>query len=319
LGYTMRGSRFAQLSAFVEVAEHGSFTKAAAHFGLTTGSLSLTIRALEEALGVRLLNRTTRSVALTEAGERILTRLRPLLDDFATVVDSANAFRDSPVGSLRLTVPPGVETYLIGPMLARFLAEYPEIVIEISIDASMTDIVAGRYDAGIRFGKRIERDMIAVRISDEIRHLVVASPDYLARHPRPQTPEDLLSHNCIRMRFPSGTFLPWQFTVEGQIVEFEIKGSVIVNEPELLARAALDGIGLLYMVEDYVRPMISAERLIPVLEQWMPPPTDAFFLYYPSRRQNPAPLQALIDFLRASLKTNAKRKKKKALESMEAS
>ena len=319
MGYTMRGSRFAQQSAFVEVVDHGSFTKAAAHLGLTTGSLSLTIRALEEGLRVRLLNRTTRSVALTEAGERMLTRLRPLLDDFATVVDSANAFRDRPVGSLRLTVPPGVETYVIGPMLARFLTEYPEIVIEISVDATMTDIVAGRYDAGIRFGKRIARDMIAVRISDEIRRVVVASPDYLARHPQPQTPQDLLSHNCIRMRFPSGAFLQWQFAVEGKIVELEVNGSVIVNEPELLVRAALDGIGLLYMVEDYVRPMICAGRLIPVLEKWMPPPTDAFFLYYPSRRQNPAPLQALIDFLRASLKRNAKCRKKKAQGSMEAS
>jgi DNA-binding transcriptional LysR family regulator len=319
LGYTMRGSRFAQLNAFVEVAGHGSFTKAAAHLGVTTGSLSLTIRALEEGLGVRLLNRTTRSVALTEAGERMLTRLRPLLDDFATVVDSANAFRDRPVGQLRLTVPPGVETYLIGPTLARFLTQYPEIVIEISVDPTMTDIVAGRYDAGIRFGKRIARDMIAVRISDEIRHVVVASPHYLARHPQPQSPQDLLSHNCIRMRFPSRAFLPWQFAVEGEIVELEVNGSVIVNEPELLVRAALEGVGLLYMVEDYVRPMISAGRLIPVLEKWMPPPTDAFFLYYPSRRQNPAPLQALIDFLRTSLKRNAKCGKKKAQGSMEAS
>jgi DNA-binding transcriptional LysR family regulator len=249
----------------------------------------------------------------------MLTRLRPLLDDFATVVDSANAFRDRPAGQLRLTVPPGVETYLIGPMLARFLAQCPEIVIEISIDATMTDIVAGRYDAGIRFGKRIARDMIAVRISDEIRHVVVASPDYLARHPQPQTPQDLLSLNCIRMRFPSGAFLPWQFAVKGQIVELEVNGSVIVNEPELLVRAAIDGIGLLYMVEDYVAPMICAGQLISVLDKWMPPPTDAFFLYYPSRRQNPAPLRALIDFLRANLKTNARSRKEKAQGSMAAS
>jgi len=307
----MRGSRFAALSAFVEVAEHGSFTKAAGELGLTKGSLSQTIRALEESLGVRLLNRTTRSVALTEAGERILTRLRPLLDDFEAVVDSANAFRDRPAGQLRLTLPPGVQTYLIGPVLARFTTQYPEIVIEISVDATMTDIVADRYDAGIRFGKRIARDMIAVRISDKIRQVVVASPDYLARHPQPQTPEDLLSHNCIRMRFPSGAFLPWLFAVEGQIVQLEVEGSVIVNEPELLVRAALDGIGLLYMVEDYVRPMMSAQRLIAMLEKWMPPPSDAFFLYYPSRRQNPAPLQALIDFLRTNLKTNARSEKQR--------
>jgi DNA-binding transcriptional LysR family regulator len=153
--------------------------------------------------------------------------------------------------------------------------------------------------------------MIAVRISDAIRHVVVASPDYLARHPQPESPQGLLSHNCIRMRFPSGAFLPWQFAVEGEIVELEVNGSVIVNEPELLVRAALEGVGLLYMVEDYVRPMISKGRLTPVLEKWMPPPTDPFFLYYPSRRQNPAPLQALIDFLRTNLNKNAKCRKKK--------
>jgi DNA-binding transcriptional LysR family regulator len=307
----MRGSRFAELSAFVEVAEHGSFTKAATHLGVSTGSLSHTIRALEQSLGVRLLNRTTRSVALTEAGERMLRRLRPLLDDFAAVVDSANAFRDRPAGQLRLTVPPGVTTYLIGPLLARFLTQYPEIVIEISVDATMTDIVAGRYDAGIRVGKRVARDMIAVRISDEIRHVVVASTDYLARYPRPQTPQDLLSHNCIRMRFPSGAFLPWQFAEGGEILELEVDGSVIVNEPELSVRAALDGIGLLYMVEDYVAPLVSAGRLMSVLEEWMPSPSDAFFLYYSSRRQNPASLQALIDFLQTNLRTNAKLRKRR--------
>jgi DNA-binding transcriptional LysR family regulator len=161
--------------------------------------------------------------------------------------------------------------------------------------------------------------MIAVRISDKIRHVVVASPDYLASYSQPKTPQDLLSHNCIRMRFPSGAFLPWQFVVQDHIVELEVNGSVIVNEPELLVRAALDGIGLLYMVEDYVAPMMSAGRLIPVLENWMPPPIDAFFLYYPSRRQNPAPLQALIDFLRTSLKTNAKGRKERAQGSMKAS
>lgn len=212
LGYTMRARRFAQFSALVEIADYGSFTKAAAHLGISTGSLSQTIRALEESLGVRLLNRTTRSVALTEAGERMLTRLRPLFDEFAAVVDSANAFRDRPAGHLRLTVPPPAASHLIAPLLARFLTQYPDIALEISVDPTLTDIVAGRYDAGIRAGKRIARDMIAV-------------------------------------------------------------------------------------------------RLVPLLEKWMPPPTDPLFLYYPSRRQNPASLQALIDFLRSNLKTNARSRK----------
>lgn len=168
----MRGRRFAQFSAFVEVADYGSFTKAAAHLGISTGSLSQTIRALEESLGVRLLNRTTRSVALTEAGERMLTRLRPLFDEFAAVVDSANAFRDRPAGHLRLTVPPPAASHLIAPLLARFLTQYPDIALEISVDSTLTDIVAGRYDAGIRAGKRIARDMIAVRVADEMGHPV---------------------------------------------------------------------------------------------------------------------------------------------------
>jgi len=307
----MRGRRFAQFSAFVEVAEYGSFTKAAAHLGISTGSLSQTIRALEESLGVRLLNRTTRSVAVTEAGERMLTRLRPLFDEFAAVVDSANAFRDRPAGHLRLTVPPPAASHLIAPLLARFLTQYPDIALEISVDPTLTDIVAGRYDAGIRAGKRIARDMIAVRVADEMRHLVVASPDYLARQPEPQKPEDLLSHNCIRVRFPSGAFLPWQFAVDGQIVELEVGGSLIVNEAEISVRAALDGVGVLFGWEGYIRPMISTGRLVPVLEKWMPPPSDPLFLYYPSRRQNPASLQALIDFLRTNLKTNARSRKEK--------
>lgn len=300
----MRGKRFAELSAFVAVADHGSFTKAATHLGVSLGSLSQTIRGLEESLGVRLLNRTTRSVAPTEAGERMLTRLRPLLDDFVAAVDSVNAFRDRPAGQLRLTVPPPVASFVLAPLLARFLAQFPEIVIEVSVDGAMTDIVAGRYDAGIRLGNRIARDMIAVRITDDLRFVVVASPDYLARHPRPETPQDLQAHNCVRTRFPSGALPPWRFAVEGKILEFEVEGSVIANEPELLVRAALDGIGALYMLEDYVAPMISAGRLVPLLETWMPPPSEGFFLYYPSRRQNPASLRALIDFLRANLKAS---------------
>jgi DNA-binding transcriptional LysR family regulator len=298
----MRGSRFAELSAFVAVADHGSFTKAAAQLRMSTGSLSQAIRALEEGLGVRLLNRTTRSVAPTEAGEQVLMRLRPLLDDFAAVVDSVNAFRDRPAGQLRLTVPPPVASFVLAPLLARFHAQYPEIVIEISAAPELTDIVAGRFDAGIRSGNRVARDMIAVRITEDRPFVVVASPDYLARHPRPQTPHDLQAQNCIRTRFAGGVFHPWMFAVDGKIVEFEVEGTVIANQPEILIRATLDGIGLFYAAEDYIASMIPTGRLVPLLEAWMPPPSDGFYLYYPSRRQNTAALQALIDFLRANLK-----------------
>lgn len=312
----MQGRQFAELSAFVEVAEYGSFTKAARHLGVSTGSLSQTIRALEESLGVRLLNRTTRSVALTEAGERMLKRLRPLLDDFTAVVDYANAFRDRPAGHLRISVPPGAASYLVGPLLGRFHTQYPEIAIEIWVDSTLTDIVAGRYDAGVCVGNRVARDMIAVRISDEIRHVVVASPEYLARHPQPQRPEELLSHNCIRLRFPSGQFLPWRFAVKGEIVELAVEGSLIINEAEMSVRTALEGVGVLFSNDSFVQPMISRGRLVPLLEKWMPPPSDAYFLYYPSRRQNTAALQALIDYLRTNLKTNAKARKEKSHESI---
>jgi DNA-binding transcriptional LysR family regulator len=300
----MRGTRFAELSAFVAVADLGSFTKAAAQLRMSTGTLSQTIRGLEESLGVRLLNRTTRSVAPTEAGEQMLTRLRPLLEDFVAVVDSVNAFRDRPVGHVRLTVPPPVASFILAPLLARFHAQYPEIVLEISVDSALTDIVAGRFDAGIHIGNRVARDMIAVRITEDRRFVVVASPDYLARHPRPETPHDLQAHDCIRTRIAGGIFLPWRFAVEGKIVEVDVEGSVIANQTEILIRAGLDGIGLLYMDENYIMPMISAGQLVPLLETWMPPPSDGFFLYYPSRRQNPASLQALIDFLRANLKAS---------------
>jgi DNA-binding transcriptional LysR family regulator len=220
-------------------------------------------------------------------------------------VEAVNAFRDKPAGRLRLTVPPPVASLVLAPLLARFLAEYPDIAIDISVDSAMVDIVAGRFDAGIRIGERVARDMIAVRITDNIKVMVVASPAYLARHAALRTPGDLANHNCIRVRFPGGDFLPWAFAVEGRIQQFEVEGSVIVNESDLAIRAALDGIGVLYEISDYVAPMIAEARLVAVLEDWMPPPSDGFFLYYPSRRQNPAALQALIDFLRKNLKTGA--------------
>src|SRR5215813_6563840 len=206
----MRGTEFAELSAFVEVAEQRNFARAAAQLGIAPSTLSQTVRALEERLGVRLLNRTTRSVAPTEAGERMLSQLRPLLDGFDAAIESVNAFRDRPAGHLRLTVPPPVAKFTLAPILARFLAKYPEITLEISVDAGMVDIVAGRFDAGFRRGNVIARDMIAVRVTDDMRQVAVASPDYIARHGRPRVPADLQAHNCIRFRLPGGGFIPWE-------------------------------------------------------------------------------------------------------------
>ena len=289
------------MNAFVAVAERRSFAKAAVQLGISRSRLSETISGLEARLGVRLLNRTTRSVAPTAAGERLLARLRPLLDDFAVVLDSINAFRDKPAGLLRLTVPPPVATLMLAPLLARFLAQYPMIELEISVDAALTDIVAGRFDAGIRAGERLERDMIAVRIGEEIRGVVVAAPDYLARQPRPTTPRDLQTHNCIRFRFPSGVIVPWQFEKKGKKVEVAVEGRLTVNDLDLAIRAALDGVGVLYTALGYAAPEIKAGRLVPLLEDWRTR-SAAIFLYYPSRRQVPAPLQAFIEFLRENLR-----------------
>ena len=297
----MRRPELGEMNAFVAVAEQRSFAKAALQLGISRSRLSETISGLEARLGVRLLNRTTRSVATTAAGERLLASLRPLLDDFAGALDSINAFRDKPSGLLRLTVPPPVATLMLAPLLARFLAQYPTIELEISVDAALTDIVAGRFDAGMRAGERLERDMIALRIGKEMEGVIVAAPDYLARHPRPTTPQDLEAHNCIRLRFPSGTIVPWQFEKRGKKVELVPEGSLTINDPELAMRAALDGVGVLYTGVGYAASEIKAGRLVPLLEDWRLP-SAAIFLYFPSRRQVPAPLQAFIDFLRENLR-----------------
>ena len=297
----MRRPELGEMNAFLTVAERRSFAKAAVQLGISRSRLSETIRALEDKLSVRLLSRTTRSVAPTAVGERLLARLRPVLDDFDSALDSINAFRDKPAGRLRLTVLPPAANLMLAPLLSRFLAQYPAIDLEISVDAALTDIVAGRFDAGIRPGERVERDMIAVRIGEEMRGVLVAAPDYLARHPRPTTPRDLETHSCIRFRFPSGMIAPWHFEKKGKQVEVAVEGRLTVNDEELAIRAAVDGVGVLYTAVGYAAPEIKAGRLVPLLEDWRPR-SAAIFLYYPSRRQIPLPLQAFIEFLRENLR-----------------
>jgi DNA-binding transcriptional LysR family regulator len=296
----MRGPGLAEMNAFVAVAEQRSFAKAAVQLDISRSRLSETISALEARLGVRLLSRTTRSVAPTTAGERLLARLRPLLDDLAGALDSINTFRDKPAGLLRLTVPPPVASFMLAPLVSRFLAQYPAIELEVSVDATLVDIVAGRFDAGMRAGERVERDMIAVRIGEVIGGVVVAAPSYLARHPRPTTPRDLETHNCIRFRFPGG-MLAWQFEKRGKQVEVAVEGNLTVNDQELAVRAAADGVGVLYTALGYAAPEIKAGRLVPLLQDWQPR-SATILLYYPSRRQVPVPLQAFIGFLRENLR-----------------
>jgi len=293
----MRRFGLAEMNAFVAIAERSSFAKAAAHLGVSRSSLSETIRALEEKLGVRLLNRTTRSVALTEVGERLLAQLRPVLDNLDAALESVNVFRDKPAGLLRLTVPRPAAKTVIAPILARFLAEYPAITLDISVDSALTDIVRDRFDAGIRPGHRVEQDMVALRVGEDARPTIVASPDYLGRHAAPKAPSDLQSHNCIRMRFASGAVARWTFEKRGKALEVMVTGSLITSDGDLAVQAALDGVGIARVPRASIEVLVRQRRLVPLLADWMPR-SVGFFLYYPSRRQMPAALHAFVDFLR---------------------
>ena len=304
----MRITPYGEFSAFIAVAEQRNFTKAARQIGISTATLSQTIRALEERLGVRLLNRTTRSVSPTEAGETLLARLKPVLDDYEAAIDSVNQFRDTPAGIVRLTVAPPAAHSVITPRLREFAQLYPDIRLEISVDVANIDIVSSQFDAGIRRESAIDRDMIAVRVSGPVRGLVAASPSYLAAHPAPRSPQDLGDHNCLRFRLAGGAIMPWRFTRDGENFEIPVNGSLIANDVELMVAAALDGIGLIHLTRDYVRPYLADGRLVAVLEDWTSI-GDSLFLYYPSRRQVPAALRAVIDFLRSDGKARPERKK----------
>ena len=289
---------FTEMTAFVAIAERLSFAKAAVQLGVSRSALSETMRGLEDKLGVRLLNRTTRSVALTQVGERLLAELRPALASFEAAVESINQFRDKPAGHLRLTVPRPAAKMVIEPILGKFLAAYPAITLEIVTDSALTDIVRDRFDAGIRPGHVLEQDMIAIRVGEDARPTVVGSPDYLRRHGHPKTPVDLQTHNCIRQRFASGAIHQWAFEKRGKSVEVMVKGSLIVSDGDLALRAALDGVGLARLSTTLIGPHVAARRLVSLLEDWTPR-SVGFFLYYPSRRQAPAALQAFVDFLKA--------------------
>jgi DNA-binding transcriptional LysR family regulator len=293
----MRGTEFAEMSAFAAIAQQRSFTKAAIQLGVSRSTLSQNLRALEERLGVRLLNRTTRSVTLTEAGLRFVSRVQAL-GDLTAAVDEVNHYRQSPIGSLRIAVQPPVASYLIGPIMARFLREFPGINLDVEVVKMPADIVNGGFDAGIRFGEQVDQDMIAIPVMGEARFLVVAAPAYLARHPLPKTPRDLKAHDCIRNRLPNGAIFGWEFERNGKKVRAEVEGRLIVNDIDLSIQAALDGMGLAYLLYDYVASQIASGRLVPLLEEWSPR-MSGFFLYHSGRRQITGPLRALIAFLKA--------------------
>jgi DNA-binding transcriptional LysR family regulator len=294
----MRQASLAESSALVAVLEQKSFTKAAKLLGLSTPRVSDMVRSLEERLGVRLVERTTRSVAPTAAGERLLERLRPALDEYRAALESTNEFRNNPAGTLRITAVPPAADLILEEAMPRFLALYPDINVEISIDASPIDIVAERFDAGIRTGEHLAHDMIAVRICGKMHFVAVAAPTYLARRGEPKTPQDLAAHDCVRIRLPSGALVPWRFRIKRRIVEVHGQVRLAVNNGKFAVQAAIEGVGLLQAPLDYVKADLAAGRLVTVLDDWAPPPLDGMFLYYPSRRQIRPALKALADFFR---------------------
>ncbi len=300
---------FSETNALVAVLERRSFTKAAEHLGLSPARVSELVRNLEERLGVRLVERTTRSVAATTAGERLLERLRPLLDEYQTALELLNDFRDKPAGPLRLTVPPPAADFILAPLIASFIAQYPEISLDISIDRAFVDIVEARFDAGIRPSERVARDMIAVRISDEVPFVTAAAPAYLERRGAPKTPHDLIEHPCIRFRFATGAAAPWRFRQKRRTFEVQVEGPLTVTEPGVGVAAAVEGAGVIQLLDAYLAPEIAAGRLVRVLDDWVPAPLDGFFLYYSSRRQMRPPLKAFIDFLRESYRRAAAEQK----------
>jgi DNA-binding transcriptional LysR family regulator len=289
--------QLAALTAFVAVAEYRSFTKAAAKVGVALPTMSQTIRSFEEQVGVRLFNRTTRSVALTAAGSRLLAEVQPILEGIDNALDHLNSFRDKPIGILRLAVSRPFATMLLAPFLQPFLAEYPAIRLDIAYDDTETDIVSGRFDAGVRIGHRVERDMTILRIAEEFRLVAVAAPDYLEGRTLPSLPRDLLAHNCIQFRAPwDGSIQPWVFSNGDQQTEVAVDGQLVVNDVDLLLRAALDGVGVSYLPEPVVAPYLAQGRLIGLLPDWsrlLP----GFFIYHPSRRQTPMALQVFLRFI----------------------
>jgi DNA-binding transcriptional LysR family regulator len=292
----------ADLSTFALVAQHSGFRQAARASGQSASKLSEAVRRLEQQLGIRLLVRTTRSVMPTEAGALLLTRLRPALADVAGALDVLNDLRDSPRGTLRLNVPVSAARLFLPAMVNRFMTLYPDIVLELVVDNNFIDLAASGCDAGIRYGERLEQDMIAMPIGPRTeRFAVAAAPAYLARRGIPEHPRDLLQHACLRGRFLSGAVYPWEFARAGQTLTVDPSGPLIVtaSSSDLAVSAAIAGHGIIYLFEEWLAPHLASGALAPVLPDWwlsFPGP----FLYYPGRRHLPAPLRAFIDFVRAN-------------------
>lgn len=289
---------FGDLLAFLAVAREGSFTKAAAKLGVSQSALSHAIRGLEERIGLRLLTRTTRSVAPTEAGERLLRTVGPKFEEIDAELAGLSDLRDKPAGNIRIATGEHAADTILWPILAKLLPDYPDITVEVVIDYGLTDIVAGRYDAGIRFGEQVEKDMIAVRIGPDMRLAVVGAPAYVTGRTQPMAPEDLTGHDCINMRLPTyGGFYAWEFGKGGRDVNVRVEGRLAFNTLPQILKAALAGFGLAYLPEDLVLPHLIEGRLVRLLDDWCPP-FSGYHLYYTSRRQPTPAFTLLVDALR---------------------
>jgi DNA-binding transcriptional LysR family regulator len=286
------------LSTFLALARHKSFRRAADELGCTPSALSHSLKALEERLDVRLFNRTTRSVALTEAGERLLSRVAPAFRDIEDALDDLNNFRGTPVGRLRINASRPSARMVLLPLVARFLEAHPRVGIEIVINNELVDMVSEGFDAGVRFGEIIAQDMIAVPIGPRQRTAIVATPAFFEKHPKPATPEQLKSLPCIGFRFGSGRLYAWEFERGGVELSVEVGGALVLDDQDMMVDAALAGAGIAFTFEDQVKDFVANGMLTRVLEDWCPY-YSGFYLYYPSRRQMPAALRAFVDFVRA--------------------
>jgi len=294
----MRREDLSDLAVFLAVAEERSFTRAAAKLGTSQSSLSQIVRRLEARMGLKLLTRTTRHVATTEAGEQLIEALRPAFDDIDARLAALSALRERPSGTVRITTSKHAAETILWPAVAKLIAENPDVTVELSIDPHLTDIVADRFDAGVRLGEQIAKDMIAVRIGPELRLAVVASPAYFAAHGKPLTPHDLTQHRCINIRQATkGGLYAWEFEKDGHALVVRVRGAVILNDISMILHAATEGIGLACVMEDQAERLVSESKLVRVLEDWCPP-FSGYHLYYPDRRQLPPAFALLVNALR---------------------
>jgi DNA-binding transcriptional LysR family regulator len=294
----MARENFNDLQAFLAVARSRSFTRAAAQLGVSPSALSHAMRGLEERLGIRLLTRTTRSVSPTEAGERLLRTVGPRFEEVEAEIAALNELRRKPAGTIRITAGDHSVTTILWPKLANVLSRYPDVKVEINAEGGLIDIAAQRYDAGVRLGEQVARDMVSVRISPDIRFAVVGTRSYFAKHPPPETPQDLVAHSCINLRLPTyGGLWAWDFERHGRELKVRVDGQLTFNSIFQVRDAVIEGYGLAYIPEDLARPYLSKGQLVWVLEEWSPPWTG-YHLYYPSRRQSSPAFALIVDALR---------------------